>query len=252
MDKLFFSFLILLLTQNSLAAIQSGRPGQSIGAGVVGKGMFQIQSGVESAQQESVTKTDTFHFNNVIRYGLTKDFEVSTLLNYASQETKVANTSQQIDGLNEFHLGFRSHIVDADGGFIPNLAIQTRFRLRAVDSDFPKSNTAPIVVLSAVFPLSTRTSFTTNWGASYSGNSTIPTYFWTTNFAFSLTPQWGIFVEPYGSITDDKGEQRINAGGEYFVNDDTKIDFSTGWGNNNGVSDNFVSLGISWRIQTLD
>jgi len=238
-----FILLLLSLHMTYLMAsktIQSGRPGQSIGAGVVGRGLFQIQSGYDI---QKIDEKKSQVFNNVMRLGLNDNFEMSSLINYTSEDTK--------SGISDLHIGFRSIIVKKSKGLVPLMAVQTRFKLKSVDSSFKNKDVAPIITLSAVHNLNHNFSLTTNLGFSGSGNDSQTNYFWTTNLTYSLNDDISLFIEPYGNIVGGEQKLLFNLGCDYLINNDTKLDFSLGKANNDSLKESFLSLGISWRTVLL-
>ena len=104
-----FSFICAtsVLAQTS-QSIRSGRPGQAIGPYVLGKGMLQIQSGLDRSQAKaSNLDLSSTNSNTVIRLGLSESFETSGLLVYQADKDKVTTGDQNTEGLSQLHLGFR-------------------------------------------------------------------------------------------------------------------------------------------------
>jgi len=232
--------------------IQSGRPGQGMGAGVVGSGTFQIQSGVDFIKTEAENNVDTLLFSNVIRAGITKDFEVSAVVNYQNDKIKLDNASADQSGISGLQLGFRSRILPEADGWRPALAIQSRFKLDSVSNEYRPDRLAPVVRVSAVHDLSGAYSLTHNLAVSYSGTDAVPSYLWTSSLGYSLTDKTSIFIEAYGSIKDNYGSNYMDAGFDCLLSNDLKLDFSAGWGHNRGITETFASLGVSWRAKIFE
>ena len=246
--------LILTLLINPLIAksemtpvIVSGRPGQSIGPGVVGSGTFQIQSGISQNRLDGTSNRNSKIFNNIFRLGLTKSFEMSSVLKLRNDIEIMENSEKQLSGLSQFHIGFRSVIFAKPNGLLPGMAVQTRFKLDAVSSEYRNAAVTPIITISMLHKLSPKLSLIHNIGANYDGNDINPTFFATSNLLCPLSEKWGTFLEVYGNVKNDLGSAYIDSGGWYFVNNDLKVDFSAGWGNNFGNLDIFASVGFSWR-----
>ena len=227
--------------------IVSGRPGQSIGPGVVGSGTFQIQSGVNQNWLDGTSNRNSKIFNNVFRLGLTESFEMSSVLEFRDDTKIIENLENRRSGISQFHVGFRSVIFSRPNGLLPGMAVQTRFRLDAVGRDYGIAEIAPIITTSMLHQLGSGFSLIHNIGASYDGHTIDPTFFGTSNLLCSLGEKWGTFFEVYGNVKNNPGSVYLDSGGWYFVNNDLKIDFSAGWGNNFGNVDIFVSVGFSWR-----
>lgn len=250
--RFFTLFIVLTITQTGFSQtdsfIQSDRPGQSIGAGVVGKSVFQVQSGIDNGWSKSISETNTIFSNTVLRYGTSESFELSAVFNYQEDFFNNNGLKTNQKGLSGLHVGFRSAVIDKANGFVPTMAIQTHFKLNTVQSVYRAIDIAPVVTLSMTHNLCSSTSWTHNFGLDYDGNTSAPKYFGTSNIAHSINEKWGSFIELYGNFKNNYGSVYINSGGEYFVDNNLKIDFSAGWGNNHGTSEAFVSLGLSWRF----
>ncbi len=242
------SFALSLTATAQIAdKISSGRPGQSFGSDTVGDGVFQIQSGLDLISSEvGSNKTQTQLFSNVFRYGFGDLFEINGGINYQSDEFDQSGTKTSQDGISSTQIGFRNRVIKESDGLIPSMAIQTRFNLKTVDKEYRSQEVSPIITFIFAHSLSESFSLTHNIGVNYSGNSISPTYFATSNLAQALTENYGWFVEIYGNMTNDIGGIFINAGGDYYISKDLKLDLSLGWGNNQST-DTFVSLGLSWR-----
>lgn len=230
--------------------IRTGRPGQAIGPYVVGTGYFQLQSGLDFASSDnSFDKTKSQISNNVVRYGLTENFELSALVNIQNDRHSLSSNADT-SGLSEMHLGFRYNLIDHPDGLIPGFGIQTRFRTTHASSDYRTSHLAPIIVFVTNHKLSESLAWGHNIGVSYDGIGPISRYTFVSNLSFPVAGKWGSFFEVYGDIKDEYGRVFADTGISYLVHNDLQLDSYFGWGNNRGVSDLFISVGLSWRVQT--
>jgi hypothetical protein len=248
----FFIFLVFLIPNLLLAqtadSIRSGRPGQSIGPFVVGTGYLQFQSGIDSNWLNGPLDESSYLLNNVLRLGLSEDFEISGVINW-QDETLVFNKQR---GISSIQLGFRYNIISKSQGWIPSLGLQTRFQTNFVDSEYRAKNLAPIMILATGHNLTDSLGLNLNLGLKADGDTPILKYFYTTNFNYSLTDQWGTFLEFYGNERAGVRKNFIDTGLSYKANKDLQWDFSTGWGRNQDKDEYFVSLGISYRMLILN
>lgn len=230
--------------------IRTGRPGQAIGPYVVGTGYFQIQSGLDFASSESSGDMSNSQIsNNVLRYGLTENFEISSLINFQKDRHSLSSISDT-EGLSQMHIGFRYNLIDHPDGLIPGFGIQTRFRTTHTSSDYRTKYLAPIIVFVTNHKLSDSVAWGHNLGVSNDGIGPIPKYTFVSNLSFPIAGNWGSFIEVYGDIKDEYGRVFVDTGFSYLVNNDLQLDTFFGGGNNRGVSEFFISVGLSWRIQT--
>jgi hypothetical protein len=97
----FFLCLIINFTYAQTSpTIATGRPGQSIGARVVGTHILQLQSGIELNRVETgATKDESWINNNVVRYGINEKVELSGVLDYRIQDSAGS-------GLDNYQFGF--------------------------------------------------------------------------------------------------------------------------------------------------
>lgn len=252
---LFAFILVSAVGQRSLAqtnsTIRTGRPGQAIGAYVVGTEIFQVQSGLDYGSLISDTSSEHFGvLSSVLRYGLSERFELSALISFMNDHQSgsvVPSTSETKSGISDLHLGFRINLIDKPDGWKPGLGLQTRFRTTFVNPDFRSKNLAPILILATNNKLSSSMALATNFGVSYDGSTAIPAYLYVINVSRSFAESWGAFVEVYGRSKSSIGSVYADTGVAYSVNSDLQFDLYGGGGRNHGVTDTFVSVGISWR-----
>jgi hypothetical protein len=91
-------------------------------------------------------------------------------------------------------------------------------------------------------------SIASNWILSYNGNDANPTGKYVLNFGFPIYQKLSGFIESYGQINNNIFQTRFDTGFAYLVNNNFQLDISSGFGNNQNVTDYFISTGISWRV----
>lgn len=248
----FFLLFSSLANAQTNPTIRTGRPGQSIGPYVVGTGYLQVQSGIGQAWAWDAIDQKSFLSDHVIRFGLTESFEISSVLNYQYERIKTATPSISNSGINNVQVGFRYNIIDKPEKWIPGLGIQTRFKLPLNSSDYSIDYPSPVILLATQHRLNPDVLWFHNVGISYDGVSSNPRYVFTSNLAVSLSEKWGAFVEVYGNVRSFDTNIYWDTGLAYLLNNDLQIDMYGGLGRNDGVTDGFVSVGVSWRTQTFE
>lgn len=245
-------FLIVTFSHFSLLAqygeqIRSGRPGQSIGAFTVGTYVLQVQSGVTLDWADwDQAESNGFASTTVIRYGVKEHFEISGVLGFARNEQEVQDLVTKANGINNLQLGFRYNLRDGQGSG-PNIGIQTRFKLNFTSNDFPQKNLGTTTILALTQGLGGPFGMATNLGITWNGNQPDPIGFYTLNLGASLGQGWEVFIENYGNLQSSDLDTRFDTGVGYIVSPNLKLDFSAGWGKNEGISDYFIDFGFSWR-----
>lgn len=231
--------------------IRTGRPGQSIGPFTVGKGIFQIQSGMDffgSENKNEGMEGSGYLNNTVVRYGIAERFEISALADYKVETVRVNGSEKELSGLAALDFGGRYQVLQGKGA-IPTVGFQFRVRLPVLSEDYQIDNLAPRFVLVTGQKLSETFTLTTNWGGSWNGNNSVGTGFYIVNLSFPIVGKLGGFVENYGDVTDGDFDTRFDAGFAYLCNNDLQLDLLGGLGKNDGVNDYFVSMGVSWRTK---
>lgn len=231
--------------------IRSGRPGQSIGPFTVGKGIFQIQSGIDVngfKLESGDVKGNGFIFDNVFRYGIAERWEVSALIDYAHETIKANGDETRLNGLAALDVGGRYHVYSGKG-LIPSIGLQARFRIPVLSDDYEIDHLAPRFLIVTSQQLSETFTLVTNWGGRWNGNESQGTVFYTINVSFPIVGKLSGFIENYGFITDGDFDTRFDGGFAFLCNNDLQLDILGGAGNNEDVSDYFVGVGVSWRTR---
>ena len=230
--------------------IRSGRPGQSIGVSTVGKGIFQIQSGIDHfghTNHNSDIKGSGFLTNTVLRYGLTEAFEVGTFFEYKTESITDNNITYSQNGLSNMMIGLRYQIAKGKG-ILPSIGFQFRMRIPVLSMPYQINDIAPSFVFVTSQQLSKSFTLITNLGSSWNGNDAIPTGLYTINLSCAFTDTFGAFLENYGSLTQGVFETRFDTGVAWLMTPNLQLDLLGGLGSNHGLKDYFISTGFSWRI----
>ena len=88
---------------------------------MVGTHVFQIQSGVEFSEVSVDDSDNNIYLNNVIRYGLSEQWELSSVIDYD-------NSSDSDSNLGNFQAGGRVNLISETDGVVPALGFQTRLQ----------------------------------------------------------------------------------------------------------------------------
>jgi hypothetical protein len=229
--------------------IRSARPGQSIGASTVGKGIFQVQSGVDIfgyTNYSSGEKDKGYLTNTGVRLGLTESFEVGAFFEYRSELISNNNSSSWHDGFSNMLVGLRDQI-SRGKGILPSVGFQFRLRLPVHGNYYKINNIAPSFVFVTSQQLSKSITLITNLGSSWNGVDSTPTGTYTINLSCAFTSTFGAFIENYGTLSQGTFQTRMDTGVAWLVTPNLQLDLLGGFGRNQGLKDYFISTGISWR-----
>lgn len=231
--------------------INSGRPGQSVGAYTVGRGIFQIQSGFDGfgyTNDIAGTRGKGFLNGTGLRFGLTESFEVGAFFEFRNEEVTFTNISSSRGGLSNCMIGLR-HQISAGKGLVPSIGFQFRLRLPVMSQYYKIDEVAPSFVFVTSQKLSNRFTLITNLGGAWNGTDATPSGTYTINFSCAFTDTFGGFVESYGSFIHGAFETRMDTGIAWLVTKNLQLDLLGGFGDNQGLNDYFVSTGFSWRTR---
>ncbi len=222
--KINLTILIFLLGLLKLSAqysetIDSGRPGQAIGANTIGKNVFQIEAGMDYSSKVFIT-------NSFFRYAISDRFEVNSGITYNFSDKNIS----------AFSVGTRINLYDADD--FP-IGVQVSYNIPI--ENLPNSAS---VVFATSKSLTDKLNLGLNLGTTISKNTNA---LYVVNLSYSVNDKIGIFVEPYGTISNNF-EMNFDTGISYLLNKNLKLDFLTSYGlnNENGL---LLSLGGSWRTK---
>lgn len=250
-----FCIIAMLLLANSAYcqyqdAINADRPGITISAYTVGKKVLQMEHGVEFFDNfEDTANTNTYTTDHVIRYGLSKRFEVNMLFKYQHDLVRYDNKEfLKQNGISNLQFGFRVSLCD-EKKWRPAIIFQQRLIMPRISSTYGNEHLGTESSVSTNYSLPKNMTLGTTWVLAWDGNTTAPLGQYAINFGFPITGQLNAFVENYGQLQSQVFETRIDAGLMYVIGNNLQLDLSGGYGRNAGINDYFVSAGVAWRVR---
>ena len=248
-----YAVLLLLLLPVTLAAqysetIASGRPGQSIPSTTVGRGVYQVETGLNlDWTQEGGGRTSDLVETTEIRIGLLEHLELSALIAGASDEMPAGTGFRRDRGISDTQLGARYNFFEQDG-WRPSLGLQGRVLLTAQDEDFRREDPGAAFIVSAEWSLTDLLALTLNLNQVWTGDNARTTAYAAT-LGFNLSDRWSAFTELYGLLSDGFTVD-VDGGFAYLVNDHVLLDASAGWDGMPGQRSYYADFGISFRLDT--
>lgn len=256
MRKIYLIILILLSisvkAQNESTELITDRPDQTESSVVVPLHYLQIESGfVMENSNTQWSKHKAFAYNStLLRYGLLSNFELRLGLEYLGENETIknSNTSNKISGLSPLYTGFKVKITE-EKEWKPKFAFLGGLILPfTAGDDFKPEYPAADIRFAFSHTLSDRFSLGYNLGAEWSGETAVPSYFYSVSLGAVLTDNLGMFVESYGHLQESvKAEHLLDAGLTYLLLPNFQLDISGGIGIQNSI-DNFISMGFTYRI----
>lgn len=249
----FMATSVIVKAQEAVPELITDRPDQTESSAVVPHKSLQIETGfvlenntTDVARQKSIAYNTT-----LLRYGLLTNFELRLGLEYLGEELEQKNTGATTahSGLGPLYTGFKVKIADEDrwrpevaflGGLVLPFSANKIFKpeYSAVNMRFSVSHT-----------LSDNLSLGYNLGAEWDGETAVPGYIYTIALGIGLTDKLGMFAEGFGLFTEEgRGEHLFDGGFTYLVLPNFQLDISGGIGLNSNAADNFISVGLSYRL----
>ena len=219
--------------------IATGRPGQSIGARVVGTNIFQIQSGYDfSKSRNGGIEVESEAINNVLRYGFDEKYELSLVANY--------NNLGNEGNIGNVQIGGRVNLIHPSKVRLPTTCFQTRIQLIDGEGNERKRLTT-VSIISSVLDMEMLGNLTANLIISNTTEEDIDLNGTTLAWGINLNPSIGYFIEHFLTKDNDHYDNNWNTGLSYLVNKDLALDISFGGDLEDETLNEFFSAGFSWR-----
>lgn len=233
--------------------VRSARPGNTMGVFTVGKGVFQAQQFFRFSNIESTTNRLTRNtLGTLVRLGITERFEVQAVGNLGSNRNRPLDNSIEPftnSGISGLALGARYHLGQPLGENLFRSALQVRVNLPHESDISAIDFLRTTIALSAGQKLAPK--FILNTAISYQINSddAIDNRLGLgVRARFRFNEKMELMLEHFGTFTNNNYIDGFDAGVDYFVSNNVKLDLSAGWQNLNGDRSNFGVLGITYRF----
>lgn len=250
-------FLVLtagLAAQTNVPEMVTDRPDQTESAAIVPKHSLQVETGLllENDANDLFT-TRSFTYNTtLLRFGLLDNFELRAGLDYFRESTTMdaMSISRVVSGgLSPLYTGFKVKITE-ENGWAPQVAFLGGLVFPFTANADRKTNyTAAGLRFAFAHTLSERFSLGYNLGAEWDGDSPVPGYYYSAALGIGITNKLGAFIESYGLVPESgSAEHLLDAGVTYLALPNLQFDLSGGIGLSEAAIQNFISLGLSFRI----
>jgi len=244
---------IAALAQEAIPALVTDRPDQTESSSVVPLKSLQIETGFLLENEENTFREiRSFAYNTtLIRYGLLERLELRIGLEYLGDRSvmKLTGNETSISGFSPLYTGFKIKVTE-ESGILPEIAFLGGLVLPFTANQNYETNYAAVNMrFSMSHTLSDRFSIGYNLGVETDGISSVPSYYYSFVTGFSVTGKIGTFVESYGFIPETgNAEHLLDAGITYLLLPTLQLDFSAGIGISEAAIKNFLSVGLSYRI----
>jgi hypothetical protein len=255
MAKCLFVFTFLILSVSSFAQqevrMETDRPDQTESPVITKKKYIQAELGFNVERFAGLTTI--VHPTTLWKYGACNRFEFRLITEFISEETPILiPVGNEINsGLQPIQMGGKVSLWE-EKGLLP----MTSFIFHVAPSKlgskkFHTSNWAPNFRFTFQNSLSENVGLGYNLGAEWDGESNTPYWVYTIAPGFNLGKKWYGYIEAFGAVRkNEKPQHNIDGGLACYFSDNTKIDFSSGFGLTDNTTDWYGAIGFSFRFST--
>ena len=236
------------LNTQTIDVINSNRPGFSVSPYNVGKGNFQVESGLIGYSELLGVNGINGSVKSIgldigFRYAINNKIEI-----YSDFYTK--QNWHDIDSSNTSNFSMLpavlgvSYRFNEGERFIPTMAV--RGAITYYQNYQESSKTDLSLTFATQHELAANWVFITNWKADrIITDTSLGAILGLTN---TITQDWSWFVEYFGSYTNNGFDNFANLGMAYLLNDDIQLDVFGGTNVDINKTTYYLSVGISWRL----
>lgn len=251
MKKIYsFIFLLTALITSAQERIDTDRPDQTESAVLLPKKYIQAEFGFgkENSGDENYTIT---HPTFLLKYGLSKRFELRLESNFYSEYIQMIPDSKTISKIAPIEIGTKIALFE-EKGLRPKTAL-----IAHVGSSFRGNGPAvwpyyTSVRVSCQHSITETMGLGYNVGAAKEEDGSALLYTFSPNL--NIGKRWYCYIEAFGfkplgtSSDGHKWQHALDAGLAYYTSNNTKLDLSGGIGLGANPMKNYIAIGFSFRI----
>lgn len=245
----FIFFCCFCVIANSQDKIDTDRPDQTESAYTIPKGWIQFEMGFNQQKNTSL-ESESFYPTLLSKYGITKGLEFRCITTMKSESVKVmGSVKNKISGLEPVQLGAKVALLE-EKKWIPKTSLIFHFAIPNTGSSaFNINKVAPNFRFTMQNGISKTVALGYNLGAEWDGVSNDPSYIYTFAPGCNISENWYGYIEAFGEIKKSQAPQHsIDGGIAYYVNNNFKLDLSSGFGLTTAAQQWYVAVGASVRF----
>lgn len=244
-------FLFVNLSYAQVEQISPDRPDQTESPSVIPLKSFQFEAGFvfEKNSQNGSTVKNISYASVLMRYGVLNNLELRMEIENVNETTEENGQSTSRKGVNPVSLGFKINACEEKGlrpaiGFIVNFALPN-----LASKEFKNDFVGTSINLALENSITNKFSAGYNLGASWDGNNTEPTFFYTLSLSYEISKRISGFAEVYGFMPEKtRADHRFDFGLSVFAMNNLAFDASAGMRITDNAPDYFVNGGFSFRL----
>jgi Putative MetA-pathway of phenol degradation len=253
--KQFYISLLLLIAMGSAAQetgrMETDRPDQTESPYLTKRNYLQAEIGFNIETHDKL-KT-IVHPTALWKYGVSTKFELRLITESITQNTSLRTPQGNdiISGILPIQIGGKIALGEGKG-LLPKTSLIFHVAApKLASKKFHAAKWAPNFRFVMQNSLTDNIGLGYNLGAEWDGETNIPAWIYTFAPGFNIGEKWYGYVEAFGELRkNEKPSHAIDAGIAYYFSDNSKIDFSGGFGLTDTAIDNYFAIGYSFRFNT--
>jgi hypothetical protein len=222
--------------------INTDSPDQSDGSHIVEKKHFQVENNLQFSKQDEITK----EFDNVtlIRYGVTKRFEIRLLNQYSS-----VRDSSTVSGFQPLTISFKN-LLWWQHGVLPKVTLVSYFQLPVGFSKaFNADHIGYAFTLAMRHELNSKLKLYSNIGLKEDQQTTDISYVGTAELNYNITDRFSAYTEYFGNYASHTSATNgMDIGFIYALKNNFALDLALGSPTLKLGLTRFVSCGFAIRL----
>lgn len=248
----------IVLPAFAVDVISPDRPGFADGTKVVGKGRFQLETGLQYERDSNdgllIYGTST---PSLFRIGINDSLELRISSDgWMRQSQSMQNAAQKTSGVGDSSLGLKWRLMDANESLsAPSIALIANMDFATGSKTFRGDGARPSLKAVAEWELSDEITFGSLIGVYSEKNSLGKKYtgaMVSASLSGSINEQWGTFLDVAAEklMAKKNGDKvlTVGTGLTYLMNQDVQIDFSVTKGLTSAAPKTQVGMGLSIRF----
>ncbi|MEJ7676322.1 MAG: transporter [Segetibacter sp.] len=231
--------------------IETDRPSESFSPAIVLKNHFQVEAGFrkEYDNNEGERSDEYLYPSALLKYGLTKKLELRMLIEEEADYDYTPDKHKTAGGLEPIKVGLKYNLFDEKGA-LPKTSLIARGDIPMLSSpDFKSDFVAPLFRLAMENSLTKKLSIIYNIGEEWEEDDVHGEFFYSISPQFEVSEKFKVFAEVFGYISKDQAAKNtFDAGLLYQVTPNLQFDIFGGTAISKNAPDNFIELGISFRL----
>jgi len=241
----------LFCNGQQVGRMETDRPDQTESVFITKKNYLQAEFGFNLERDGGLK--NFVHPTALWKYGASKRFELRMITEFVSVETPlvIPAGNKILSGLLPVQFGGKVALWE-EKGFLPKTAILFHVAPAKFGSKkFHTEKWTPGFRFSMQHSLSETIGLGYNLGAEWDGESKTPYWVYTLAPGINIGKNWYGYIEVFGAVRKNEMPQHnIDGGFGYYINDNIKLDISSGVGISEAATDWYSAIGFSFRFNT--